>query len=393
MGGLRQVAQFFAVAFFFAVSGTALAQGSSAGPDAAGRFISVRGEVSILSSDGARRAAQRDDTLREGDSIVTGTDSLAQLRLRDGSMFSIRADTQAKLDQFRFAGRDDRDASFAMSIVKGGFRTLTGLIAQLNRSNYRIATPSATIGVRGTHFEAVHLPVPLDQVPAGTYNRVFEGITQMQNPAGNLVVSRNQTAFVGLGNVQPILVAPPPAIFGRPTPVPRAASGGQERAAEKAAPASLGQDGAPGGREAAPGTREGLRRELGAPAVSSPAERAIAPIDGEGPRTLAPLPVDSATRLPGTTTLNPETILQPSTIAPTNTIERSTTISPISPSTTIQPSIQTIQPSTTIQSIQPPTTTLQAPTTTRITTPTPTITPSTTTTTSPTRTISPTISR
>lgn len=375
-------ARFFATAALLSFCAAALGQGSTATPDSAGRFISVTGPVSIVGPDGSRRAAQRDDGLRPGESIVTGPDALAQLRLRDGSLFSVRAETEIKLDEFRFAGRDDRNAGFAMSIVKGGFRTITGLIALLNRSNYRIATPAATIGVRGTHFETVHLPAALQQVPAGTYNRVFEGITQLQNSAGaNLVVSRNQTAFAGLGNVQPVLIVPPPALFGRPTPVPRAASRGLERAAEKAAPASLGEDGAPGRRELAP-AREGARRELGLPAATSPTDRAVAPIERP-----------AATIFP---------------VAPTTTIERSTTLAPIAPSTTIQPSttlrtiqpsLQTIQPSTTLQTIQPslqtiqpsiqtiqPSTTIQSPTTLTA----PVTQPSTT---SPTRTISPTISR
>ncbi|HWA38743.1 MAG TPA: FecR domain-containing protein [Burkholderiales bacterium] len=386
MARFGHAVRFIAAAAFAAICGPALGQPAAPAPDAAGRFMSVTGEVSIVGRDGARRVAQRDDSLREGDSIVTGTDALAQLRLRDGSLFSVRAETEAKLDEFRFTGREDRSASFAMSIVRGGFRTITGLIGQLNRSGYRISTPSATIGIRGTHFEAVHLPAPVQQVPAGTYNRVFEGITQMQNPAGNLVVSRNQTAFVGLGNVQPVIVAPPPAIFGRPTPVPRAAAPtGPERAADKAAPPSLGQDGVPGRRELAPGRL-------------APTDRAIAPIDSDGARTL-----DSTTiRLPSTTTLNPETVLQPSpTIAPTTTLERSTTtIQTIqSPTTT-----QILQSPTTTQILQSPTTTqiLQSPTTTQILqSPTTTIQQPTTTTiqsptkiqTSPTRTISPTITR
>src|SRR5687768_11267525 len=165
---------------FAACSGAAWAQ--SAEP--AGRFLSVTGEVGIVGRDGAQRGAQRGLEIREGDTVVTGPSALAQLRMGDGGLISVRADSEFKLEQFGFKGRDDRNASFVVSILKGGFRTITGLIAQVNRSGYRISTPSATIGVRGTHFEVVHvLPqIASQQVPAGTYNRVFEGITTVQNP-------------------------------------------------------------------------------------------------------------------------------------------------------------------------------------------------------------------
>ena len=66
------------------------------------------------------------------------------------------------------------------------------------------------------------MPAPL---PAGTYTRVFEGITTVQTPGGALLqVVRDQTAFAALQGGSPTLVAPPALIFGRPTPVPRAAA-------------------------------------------------------------------------------------------------------------------------------------------------------------------------
>lgn len=193
----------------------------------AGRFVSVTGDVGVVGADGARRAADRGGDIREGDTIVTGPDALAQARMSDGALISVRADSEFKLERFSYKGREDRSASFVVSILKGGFRTITGLIAQVNRGGYRISTPAATIGVRGTHFEVVHvLPqIASPDVPAGTYNRVYEGITTVQNPAGAVLqVVRDQTAFAALQGGTPALVAPPALIFGRPTPVPRAAA-------------------------------------------------------------------------------------------------------------------------------------------------------------------------
>src|SRR5687767_3054412 len=196
-------------------------------PQAAGRFLSVTGPVELEGADGVRRTVERGGEIREGDTIITGGSALAQARMADGALISVRADSQFKLQQFAYKGREDRNASFVVSILKGGFRTITGLIAQVNRGGYRISTPAATIGVRGTHFEVVHvLPqIASQQVPAGTYNRVFEGITTVQNPGGALLqVVREQTAFASLQGGAPTLVAPPVLIFGRPTPVPRAAA-------------------------------------------------------------------------------------------------------------------------------------------------------------------------
>ena len=206
-------------ALLVAVAGPVAAQGDAT----AGRFIAVTGEVKVVGRDGVTRNAERNGELQQGDSIVTGANSLAQLRMSDGGALSLRADTQLKLDAYRFRGAEDRESSFAVSILKGGFRALTGLIARNNRQNYRVSTSSMTMGVRGTHFEVVHVLQPVSDAAAGTYNRVYDGAITVQNRAGaSVVINPGQTVFVALPSTSPpVLVSPPVGIFGKPTPVPQ----------------------------------------------------------------------------------------------------------------------------------------------------------------------------
>jgi hypothetical protein len=322
-------------------------------PQAAGRFVSVTGDVGVVGRDGVRRNAERGGDIREGDTIITGDSALAQARMSDGGLISIRADSEFKLEQFAYKGREDRNASFVVNILKGGFRTITGLISQVNRSGYKITTPAATIGVRGTHFEVVHvLPqIASQQLPAGTYNRVFEGITTVQNPGGALLqVVRDQTAFASLQGGNPVLIAPPAVIFGRPTPVPRAAAPqGDDRSHKEAA--IKGED-------------RGFK--MGDRAFKAPASRT--PL--EAPTTLrsVPLsPIETTTIQVAPTTT---TILQSPTISPT--LERATTtvLEPVkTPTTTLSPTTSTIlQSPTTSTILQSPTTStiLQSPTTTTL---------------------------
>src|SRR2546423_7498389 len=181
----------------------------------AGQFIAVVGDVNIVGADGQRRPAARGAEFREGETIVTGSAALVQLRTADGALISVRGDTEVKLDRFAYSGKDDPQPSFVMSVVKGGFRTITGLIARLHRPGYEIRTASATIGVRGTDFEVVHVPpqAALPEAPAGTYNRVHDGATDLRNIARqSVLVNRDQTAVVALrGNVPPGLVGHPSA--------------------------------------------------------------------------------------------------------------------------------------------------------------------------------------
>src|SRR5688572_22101150 len=207
---------FLIAALCFTASSAVWAQAS------AGRFLTVVGDVRIMGRDGAARPAERGAELREGETIVTAGNALAQLRMADGAQMSVRPDTEMKLERFSYAGAEDRQSSFLASIVKGGLRVITGLMARNNRAGYAIRTASATMGVRGTHFELVHVLQPQPELLAGTYNRVYDGITTIENKGGTvLLVNRDQTAFIALpGNLAPQIVVPPPAIFGRPTPVP-----------------------------------------------------------------------------------------------------------------------------------------------------------------------------
>jgi len=346
--------------------------GAWAQAPAAGRLVSVTGDVGIVGSDGVRRQAERGGDIREGDTIVTGDSALAQARMSDGSLISVRADSEFKLEQFAYKGREDRSASFVVNILKGGFRTITGLIAQVNRSGYRISTPAATIGVRGTHFEVVHvLPqIASQQVPAGTYNRVFEGITTVQNPGGAVLqVVREQTAFAALQGGAPTLVAPPALLFGRPTPVPRAAVPQIDERAHKAAVIKGEDRGLKMGRV----LKGGDRVPATTPLQSGTTLRSV---------PLTPIETTTIQVAPTTTIISPTTTISPTlstttTLSPT--LSTTTTLSPTTTTSTTTLTSPTLSTTTTLTSPTTSTTTLTSPTTTTTTT-SPLLSPSTTTT-------------
>ena len=374
-----------------ATAGTAWAQATAS----AGRFLSVTGNVSVVAADGARRKAERGGEFRQGDTIVTGPNALAQARTADGGLLSIRGDTEMKLDKFAYAGEKDSNASFLVSLLKGGFRTITGLISRANRDGYKVNTPSATIGIRGTHYELVHVPpqAASSQAPAGTYNRVYDGITTFQNKAGVLLlVNRNQTAFVSLpGNIAPVLVTPPAPVFGKPTPVPRlvpqGSTGGGSQSTSSSDSRQAPATGATGSQPAT----------LVRPTTTlTPITTTISPIESTTTRATSTLvspttsttilsPIESTTTIRSTTTLSPTTTLTPitTTISPITTEILTTPTTTLSPatstlSTTISPTTTQILTSPTTSTLSNTTLTPQ-PTTTISPTPSTTLSPTTTT--------------
>jgi hypothetical protein len=188
----------------------------------AGKFLVAVGDVKLIGKDGKTRAAARGGELLEGDTIVTGANSLAQIRLQDNGLLSVRPNTEMKLDKFSFAGADDRKATLLISLVQGGLRSITGLIGKAHREGYKVSTATATIGIRGTDHEPFFIPPGQTALGTpGTYDKVNSGMTFIQGRQGNPIdVSINQVAFVPVTGAQPVILPSVPSFFKQDLPVP-----------------------------------------------------------------------------------------------------------------------------------------------------------------------------
>jgi hypothetical protein len=65
---------------------------------------------------------------------------------------SLQPQTEFKVEEFKFSGKDDPSDNVVMNPLKGGLRTITGLVGRSNRNAYRLKTDVATIGIRGTEY-------------------------------------------------------------------------------------------------------------------------------------------------------------------------------------------------------------------------------------------------
>ncbi len=189
----------------------------------AGRVQFASGDVRLLLKDGSSRAAQKSDPVSEGDTIVTGVNSVAQLRMIDEGLIAVRPDTQLRIDAYVYAGREDGSERGVLGLVRGGFRTLTGVIGRSNKANYLVRTPNATIGIRGTDHEPLFIPQPAPgQIPLGTpgtYNKVNVGETFIESAGQRIELGANQSGFASLQpGAPPVRLERIPG-FMRATPV------------------------------------------------------------------------------------------------------------------------------------------------------------------------------
>ncbi|MDM0077323.1 FecR domain-containing protein [Variovorax sp. J2P1-59] len=117
----------------------------------AGTLKSVRGEVQLLSANGAARGAGPGDAVAPIDRIVTGPDSGASVVLRDGTSMVVGPSSRLDLKQFHFDSTT-QDGGMLVSLLRGSLRMITGLIGKTNPDAVRVETQTAVIGIRGTDF-------------------------------------------------------------------------------------------------------------------------------------------------------------------------------------------------------------------------------------------------
>ncbi len=118
-----------------------------------GKVIIAKGETYAIDMNDNYRALNRRSDIQEGDTIVTGKDSELHIRFKDNAMLALRADTQLMINDYR-GGSTEQDKVF-MELLSGGFRTITGSFGKSNKDAYEIKTPNASIGIRGTNYEAL----------------------------------------------------------------------------------------------------------------------------------------------------------------------------------------------------------------------------------------------
>jgi hypothetical protein len=120
-----------------------------AAEDSAGMVVASRGEVIALANGGSRELKQG-DFIYQNDEIMTSNRSFAVLQFVDGAKVTVRPDSTLIIEQYLYAGNDSDEAT--LNLVSGGLRVITGAMAKTNPENYKVRTPVALMGVRGTEF-------------------------------------------------------------------------------------------------------------------------------------------------------------------------------------------------------------------------------------------------
>lgn len=197
-----------------------------------GYIFDAAGAVSISADKrSAPRMASKNDAVVAGSVVRTGDNSHAVLKFEDGQVVSLQANSTFQVREYRYVPRQAEESGIVFSMFKGGMRFITGQIGQSNPKAFRLATPHATVGIRGTDFMVV-------MANNATYSQVLSGAITVTNAAGMVVTRAGQTALTPsattlttlltnssapVGTFSEIAAIPVPAPTPGPLPAPAVA--------------------------------------------------------------------------------------------------------------------------------------------------------------------------
>jgi hypothetical protein len=177
-------------------------------------------------------ALAKGDTILVEDTIATGEASRAQFLMIDGAKIAMRPNSRLRIEEYAFpsgAGAtpgqpvvttsNDRSV---MSLVKGGFRTITGAIGKDDEESYEVRTPVGVLGIRGTDYAAVFCRADCTWAPGvtagapiedGLYLGVTDGIIFFRNANGEIELRAGEFAFIPLTDRRARRLQNPPAVL------------------------------------------------------------------------------------------------------------------------------------------------------------------------------------
>ncbi len=119
----------------------------------AGEIRSVIGDAHVIAS-GASRQAADGMPLNVGDVLKTGIGGHIHLRMVDDARISLRPNSQLRISEYGYQAGEPGKTRIRLDLLSGTIRSVTGKGGQQAKDLFRMNTPLAAIGVRGTDFVA-----------------------------------------------------------------------------------------------------------------------------------------------------------------------------------------------------------------------------------------------
>ncbi len=147
---------------------------SLAAAGAAGAAATAVGEVSLaigvsrlIDGNGHASRIVRGMAVHAGDRIETEQGGHAHLRFVDGAFVSVRPGSRLVIETYSYDAARPQDSAIRFRLEQGVARAISGKGAEAARERFRLNTPIAALGVRGTDFVVLTEP---DRVRVAVYS-------------------------------------------------------------------------------------------------------------------------------------------------------------------------------------------------------------------------------
>lgn len=195
----------------------------------------LSGPLAARSASGATKALSINSKVEVGDTVETTRRTYARLKFTDGSEVTLKPNTQFKVEKYAFDKSNPKGDAGSFNLIKGGLRTITGQVGKRgNQDSYKMRTPTATIGIRGTIYDAQFCQGnSCGTIKPGLYLAVTNGSVVITNTAGvptTLQVKAGQYVYVQSPQTAPVVLPTKPDIpFNPPPSVGSGASAPQQQ--------------------------------------------------------------------------------------------------------------------------------------------------------------------
>lgn len=195
-----------------------------------GNITHLSGVLFATHADGTGKLLSVKSEVMEGDTLKTEKDTFARIKFVDDGEVVLRPETVFKVAVYAYnpAPEAKPQDNVLFSLLKGGVRSVTGLIGKRSPDKFGMVTETATVGIRGTHFGALlcnndcaNIPTISGRPPEnGLHTDTASGIIFVSNAGGSVDVPAGSFSYTPGPSTAPKLVPPsegiqvtmPPAI-------------------------------------------------------------------------------------------------------------------------------------------------------------------------------------
>lgn len=185
----------------------ALALPGQAAVGGVGTVTNLSGALFARKAEGVSRTLAVNSAVEQGDTLIAEKRTYGRVKFIDGGEITLRPGSSFVVESYLFDKDKPADDKVVFGLVKGSLRAVTGQVSKRGDPNaYKMKTPAATIGVRGTSFD---LKVCEDNCPGlqnGIYFFIIDGMIEVSNAMGTMSFRAGQYGYVKDDRSIPVLL-------------------------------------------------------------------------------------------------------------------------------------------------------------------------------------------